>query len=100
MNLRRRSMLVVVLLTLLSLAPLQGQGPQRTRPEDVGLSSERLHRLTDVIQAYVKDGRLAGAVVLVARRGRVAYLQAFGQRDRESSSAMKDDAIFRIASQS
>ena len=51
------------------------------------------------MQAYVDDGRLAGAVVLVARRGRVAYLRSFGQRDIESGSPMSDDAIFRIASQ-
>ena len=51
------------------------------------------------MQAYVDDGRLAGAVVLVARRGRVAYLRSFGLRDIESRSPMADDAIFRIASQ-
>jgi CubicO group peptidase (beta-lactamase class C family) len=100
MQIIRRSTLTVLIFALLLLAPLRGQNLQRTKPEDVGLSSERLQRLTDTFQAYVKDGRLAGAVVLVARRGKVAYLQAFGQRDRESSSPLKDDAIFRIASQS
>ncbi|MDP7691514.1 MAG: serine hydrolase domain-containing protein, partial [Vicinamibacterales bacterium] len=59
----------------------------------------RLERLTEAMQAYVDDGRLAGAVILVARRGRVAYLRSFGQRDIESRSPMADDAIFRIASQ-
>lgn len=68
-------------------------------PEDVGMSSERLARLTATMQAYVDEGRLPGAVVLVARRGRVAYMEAFGQRDRESGSEMQDDSIFRIASQ-
>ena len=71
----------------------------RTEPEAVGLSSARLERLTETMQAYVEDGDLAGGVVLVARRGRVAYLKSFGQRDIEAQSPMTNDAIFRIASQ-
>ncbi len=92
--------LTVILLVVALCSPLFGQSLQRGKPEEVGLSSERLQRVTDVFQGYVKNGQLAGAVVLVARRGKVAYLQAFGQRDREASAAMRDDAIFRIASQS
>jgi CubicO group peptidase (beta-lactamase class C family) len=86
---------------LLSLASssLLGQGLPRTKPEEVGLSSERLQRLTDAFQGYVKDGKLAGAVVLVARHGKVAYFMPFGHRDLESRSPMTEDAIFRIASQ-
>ena len=68
-------------------------------PEAVGLSSERLDRLTETMQQYVDDGKLSGSVVLVARRGKVAYFRAFGQRDAEANSVMTDDAIFRIASQ-
>jgi len=73
--------------------------PRAARPEEVGLSSERLQRLTDTFQGYVKDGKLAGAVVLVTRRGKIAYSGAFGARDLEAHSPMKEDAIFRIASQ-
>ncbi len=68
-------------------------------PEAVGLSGERLNRLTEVMQKYVDDGQLSGSVVLVARHGKVAYFQSFGQRDVEARSPMNDDAIFRIASQ-
>jgi CubicO group peptidase (beta-lactamase class C family) len=64
------------------------------------MSSERLQRLTATFRRYVDDGRLPGAVVLVARRGKVAYVGAFGQRDREARAPLRDDAIFRIASQS
>jgi CubicO group peptidase (beta-lactamase class C family) len=71
----------------------------KAKPEDVGLSSQRLQRLSGVLQGYVDDGKLAGAVAMVARRGKVAYLEAFGQRDREAGAPMKKDAIFRIASQ-
>ena len=63
------------------------------------MSSERLERLDEAMQAYVADGDLAGAVVLVSRRGRVAYHKAFGKRDVESGSQMRKDSIFRIASQ-
>jgi CubicO group peptidase (beta-lactamase class C family) len=73
--------------------------PRAAKPEEVGLSSERLQRLTDTFQGYVRDGKLAGAVVLVTRRGKVAYSGAFGQRDLAAHAPMKEDALFRIASQ-
>src|SRR5438128_6281708 len=95
-----RRLAVTGLLLALLAPPLLAQAlPRAARPEDVGLSSERLQRLTDAFQGYVKDGKLAGAVVLVARRGKVAYSGAFGQRDMETHAPMKEDAIFRIASQ-
>jgi len=80
-------------------AALLAQGLSPTQPQEVGVSAERLQRLSDVLQGYVDDGKLAGAVALVARRGKVAYLEAFGHRDRESNSPMKEDTIFRIAFQ-
>ena len=78
---------------------LLAQGLTRATPEDVGLSSERLERLTAALQGYVDEGRLPGAVALVARRGQIAYLEAVGYRDIESEAPMTTDAIFRIASQ-
>lgn len=71
-----------------------------TAPEAVGFSSERLQRITDVFAADAKAGKIAGAVILVAREGKVAYLQAIGQRDPKTSAAMAPDAIFRIYSMS
>lgn len=68
-------------------------------PESVGLSSERLQRLTSTFQAYVDEAQVSGSVVLVARKGQVAYFEAFGQQDREQQLAMDKGAIFRIASQ-
>jgi CubicO group peptidase (beta-lactamase class C family) len=68
-------------------------------PEDVGMSSERLERLSDKLQEYVDNDRLAGAVVLIARRGSVVYREAFGERDVEANAPMREDTIFRIASQ-
>jgi len=95
-----RPRMALALLVALAASSLFAQSlPRAARPEEVGFSSERLQRLTDAFQGYVKDGKLAGAVVLVARRGKVAYSGAFGQRDIETHAPMKEDAIFRIASQ-
>ena len=89
-----------LLLALLVFAPAsQAQSLERVKPEQVGLSNERLQRLTAALHAYVNNDQLPGAVALVARRGKVAYLEAVGLRDRESGSPMRQDAIFRIASQ-
>jgi CubicO group peptidase (beta-lactamase class C family) len=63
------------------------------------MSTERLARLDSVFRRYTAEDRLPGAVVLVARQGRTAYLESFGALDRESGSPMREDAIFRIASQ-
>jgi CubicO group peptidase (beta-lactamase class C family) len=72
----------------------------KASPESVGLSRERLDRITAVMQGHVDDGRLAGAVALVARKGRVAYLQSVGMQDREKGVEMNPGTIFRIASMS
>ncbi|MBV9927345.1 MAG: beta-lactamase family protein [Acidobacteria bacterium] len=103
MNKRRPGgiLTVAVLLVALALGPqaASAQTLQRARPESVGLSSERLKRLSETFNGYVKESRLAGGVVLVARKGKVAYVEAFGLRDREANSPMREDSIFRIASQ-
>ena len=84
---------------LLVVQPVAAQGLAPAQPEAVGLSADRLERLSATLQAYIDNDRLAGAVALVARRGKVAYLETFGQRDREAQAPMHDDSIFRIASQ-
>ena len=97
----RPTVLAVLVALVVALVPssLLAQGLTRAEPEAVGMSSERLDRLTEALEGYVDDGRLAGAVAIVVRRGRIAYLEAVGQRDVASGSPMTDDAIFRIASQ-
>jgi CubicO group peptidase (beta-lactamase class C family) len=92
-------LLIGWLVILILATPVTAQVFPKASPEQVGFSPQRLKRLTDVFQAYVADGKLAGSVVLVARRGKIAYLHAFGQRDREANAPMPEDAIFRIASQ-
>jgi CubicO group peptidase (beta-lactamase class C family) len=67
-------------------------------PEEVGLSSARLERLRTVMQGYVDQGKLAGLVTLVARRGEVAHFDCFGMMDIEAGKPMRPDTIFRIYS--
>ena len=91
--------LVVPALFLLSGIGATAAALESASPEDAGLSSDRLERLTGQLQEYVDEGRVAGGVALVARHGRIVYLEAFGERDLESDDPMPEDAIFRIASQ-
>ena len=96
---RIRIVALAAALFLLVPQALLAQGLPAAVPESVGMSSERLERLTAALQGYVDDGRLAGAVAIVARRGKIAYMEAVGYRDKESGAPMTTDAIFRIASQ-
>ena len=67
-------------------------------PEKVGLSPARLERIGKTFQAYVDRGEAAGALALIARRGKVAYVESWGDRDREADQPMTADTIFRIYS--
>jgi CubicO group peptidase (beta-lactamase class C family) len=67
-------------------------------PATVGLSAERLDRLSSVLESEVARGRVPGAVALIARNGRVGYFESFGQRDAAAGAPMAKDSIFRIYS--
>jgi len=69
-----------------------------TKPEEVGLSTERLARATQVLKAEVAKGQYPGAVALIARKGKIAYLESVGQRDPAAGAPMSNDAIFRLYS--
>jgi CubicO group peptidase (beta-lactamase class C family) len=70
----------------------------RTTPEEVGLSSARLGEATTMLEQYVTEQRIAGAVAAVARNGRVAYLEAVGVQDLQSRRPMTERTLFRIYS--
>ena len=95
----RRPVLAAIVAVLAATTLLQAQSLRHTSPEDVGMSSERLERLTQALQDYVNADRLSGVVAMVLRDGKVAYLEALGARDVEAGAPMEPDAIFRIASQ-
>ena len=98
MKTRRLLIAVALLVALASSAPAQGLLP--ARPEAAGMSGERLARLTAVMRDYVDRGRIGGTVSLVARDGKIVYLEAAGWQDRENKVAMRPDTIFRAASMS
>ena len=81
-----------------SLAPAVAADLAKAAPSDAGFSAERLDRIEGALKPYIADKQLAGAVVGVARHGKLVYLKSFGSTDAESGTPMKDDAIFRIAS--
>jgi CubicO group peptidase (beta-lactamase class C family) len=68
------------------------------KPETVGMSSERLARIGAAVQKSIDEKRIAGAVTLVVRRGRVVWLKPQGMMDREANKAMRADTMFRICS--
>jgi CubicO group peptidase (beta-lactamase class C family) len=67
-------------------------------PEQVGMSAERLGRITATFKREIADGKLPGAVVMVARRGRIVYSDAIGFQDKGANTPMTLDSIFRIYS--
>src|SRR4051794_41496310 len=82
-----------------SCASAFGDDPlPRAKPEDVGLSSERLARIGAVLKADIDAGRIPGAVIAIARRGKLVALDAYGWRDKAGGVVMTTDSIFYIAS--
>src|SRR5204862_4221583 len=67
-------------------------------PEQVGVSAERLERISSMLKKEIADGKLPGAVVMVARKGKIVYSDAIGFQDKGAETPMKLDSIFRIYS--
>ena len=70
----------------------------RAKPEDVGMSSERLARIGATLKADIEAGRIPGAVIAIARHGKLVAFDAYGWRDKAADVAMTTDTIFNIAS--
>ena len=91
-NVAVRVLVAVVALALTVAAVPSG------KPEDVGLSTERLQRINQLVQRYIDAKEIAGAVTVVSRKGRVAHFEAQGLMDVERNTPMRKDGIFRMAS--
>ncbi len=85
---------------LLAVAPALFAHAETATPQSVGLSTERLQRVHELVERTIAAGEIAGAVTLVARNGQVAYLEAQGVMDLTSKKPMQPDSMFRIASMS
>lgn len=94
-----KSFFLVVIIFFSCYSCILAQELSVSDPSALGFSADRLKRMDQVFEAYVSDHKMAGSVILVARKGQIAYFKPFGFRDLESKSPMKKDAIFRIASQ-
>ena len=96
------SRLILILLAIGGLAagsaPGHAQDLPAATPESVGLSSERLDEATRRLQSHVDARDIAGVVAAVVRHGRLVYLEALGELDRERGVAMRNDALFRLYS--
>ena len=93
-----RPIFAVLLFSLLTTA-VHAADFSRSRPERLGMSSERLDRLDSVLKSYVETEQLAGQVILVLRKGKIAYSSANGMQDIDAGIPMQEDSMFRIASQ-
>jgi CubicO group peptidase (beta-lactamase class C family) len=67
-------------------------------PEDAGMSSERLARLSKAMQAVIDEGKVAGITTMIARHGKIVHFETFGHQNLESRTPMAKDTIFRIYS--
>jgi CubicO group peptidase (beta-lactamase class C family) len=70
----------------------------RATPESVGMNAAKLGEATALLNQYVADRKIAGAVAAVARRGKLAYLEAVGVQDLASRAPMTERSLFRIYS--
>jgi CubicO group peptidase (beta-lactamase class C family) len=98
---RMKRLIVVVTAFWLALGALaQAASLPFASPEEVGLSSERLGKLTEMLRANIAKSEIPGAVLLIARHGKVAYFENLGVLDPQGKTPMPKDAIFRIYSMS
>jgi CubicO group peptidase (beta-lactamase class C family) len=95
MLLRRRPFAIALLALSLTAATVPSG-----KPEDVGMSSDRLQRVNEVVKTYIDSGQISGAVTMVSRKGKIAHFEAQGLMDIEAKTPMRKDAIFRMASMS
>ena len=95
---KRLGALAALVGVLLVPGIIWAQALQPGPPEQVGLSAERLERVSRALRGEIEAGKIPGAVALVARKGRIVYFESFGLRDKATGEPMPKDAIFRIYS--
>src|SRR5215472_8681996 len=96
----RGAILIVSLVWLALVSTAVAETLPNAKPEDVGFSSERLGRVTEMLRTNIAAGEIPGAVLLIARHGKIAYFESLGLLDPQAKSPMHKDAIFRIYSMS
>jgi CubicO group peptidase (beta-lactamase class C family) len=94
----RLSVIAFVVVVAAGTAGVRSNDLPVVKPEDVGLSSQRLSRMSKSIREYVDAGRTAGVVTLIARHGKVVHLEAYGKADLATGRPTRTDDIFRMYS--
>lgn len=97
----KRSLLCFLLITSLAMVSFgygNGKSLRPGSPDEAGLSKARLDRIGQAMQQHIAANRIAGAIGLIARRGKIGYFESWGMMDKEGNKPMRKDAIFRIYS--
>src|SRR6478735_2999862 len=95
---KQHLLLILIGTCLLTQAQVKTFSPGK--PEENGMSSQRLERIDNFFNELVSTQKIPGAVTLIIRNGKIVHYKAFGYSDVEKKTALKKDDIFRIASQS
>jgi len=98
MRTNRVTVVLVSIIALWTAAAAWAQGLPAATPESVGMSAQRLARIGDAFRKEIDQGKLPGAVFLVARKGKLVYSDAIGFQDKEAGKPIARDSIFRIYS--
>jgi CubicO group peptidase (beta-lactamase class C family) len=96
----RAAILSVALAWLAFVSVAVAETLSYAKPEEVGFSSERLGRVTEMLRTNIAAGEIPGAVLVIARHGKIAYFESLGLLDPQTKTPMHKDAIFRIYSMS
>lgn len=91
-------LVVLILFSTLTISAFGFQSIELASPESVGLSSERLQRIAPLMQSYIDEGKLSGALTMVARKGKVVHLNTYGYQNKEKQIPVDEHSIFRIYS--
>ena len=97
MKVTRQTLIVIVLSLVVPFAAHAKEIPI-TSAEDVGMSSEKLSQVKPAVQALVDNEKIAGASVIVARKGKIVLFETSGMMDKEAKKPMKQDTILRFYS--
>jgi CubicO group peptidase (beta-lactamase class C family) len=95
---RRGAVVVAALLITIGTAGITSKDLPQSKPEDVGLSSERLARMNKAIHEYVDAGRTPGVITLIARHGKIVHVDAYGKADLATGRPTRADDLFRMYS--
>ena len=98
MNARCNAIAMFFALSIFTAVACWGQGLPAAAPESVGMSGQKLARIGEAFRKEIEQGKLPGAVILVARKGKLIYSEALGAQDKEAGKPLARDAIFRIYS--